>query len=308
MLSGGASSAGGALMQVYPGMAAVNPALPADIQQVTLDMSGLFLADLRTGSDFGGGFGLGALFPSRWGVAAFNLQGTFADSFEDMPLGKVFSLYGGFSKDLSDTVYVGAGLSTAMGHTWGGFRWGLELSLGFWNRIGTVGFIRDFRWGLTLNGMGKPYSGSEGIMDGFPAMFTLRGGIAGTLVSLEKFKLGMSADISLPVIIENAILDLGLEARFSDRVIVRSGWTVNVRECMRGDMGLIPSLSVGMKFRTHIDLEILSRNELQQTDIIPAVAFKPLYNGITAFSGGVTAYLGMRDTEAPVINIWGDDE
>ncbi len=308
MLSGGASSAGGALMQVHPGMAVINPALPADVQQATLDLSGLFLADLSTGSEFGGGFGLGTLFPSHWGVAAFNLQGIFADNFEGMPLGNLVSFYGGFAKDLSETVYVGAGLSTTMGYSWGGFSWGLDLSLGFWHRLGNLGFIRDFRWGLALNGMGKPYSGSEGIMDGFPSMFTLRGGIAGTLVSMEKFKLGMSADISLPMIIQNAILDLGLEARFADRVILRSGWTVNLRECMNGNMGLIPSISVAMKFKTRIDLEVLSRNELQQTEIIPAVAYKPLYDGISAFSGGVTAYLGLKDTLAPVINIWGDDE
>jgi hypothetical protein len=278
------------------------------VQQVTLDLSGLFLANLKTGTDFGGGFGAGTLLPSRWGVATFNLQGVFADSFEDMPWGNVFSLYGGFSKDLSDTVYVGAGLAVTMGETGGGFNWGTELSLGFWNRVGNLGFIQDFRWGLALNGMGKPYSGSSGILNGFPAMFTLRGGIAGTLVSMEKFKLGMSLDISLPVIIQNAILDLGLEARFSDRVVLRSGWNVNLRECIRGNMAIIPSISVAVKFRPRIDIAVLSRNELQQTEITPALAFKPLYNGVAAFSGGVTAALGMRDSEAPAIQIWGNDE
>ncbi len=307
-LTGGNSAAGGALMTGQSVTSAANPALTAGEQRVVIDVAYTGFAGLGSESGYGNGFNLGTVIPTKWGVASGNIQGLFLP-FDAMPLKNTVIVRGGFSKDITETFYVGAGISAAFG-----MDWGLNLELGVGQNLGKVGFMRDFRWGAALTGIGKPYSPSSvngifgGKTDGYPSMFTLQAGAAATFVSAGIFKLGLSADVSLPTF-QNLVFDAGLEARFADIVSLRSGWTVNLREIMEGRTALSPSLGLSVLFTISAkDDSFLGKQGWQKSELVPSIAARTLYDGITAFSAGTTVYFGLKDTAAPVITIWGDDE
>ena len=68
---------------------------------------------------------------------------------------------------------------------------------------------------------------------------------------------------------------------------------------------MIPTVSLSAKIGiSSKDDSFLAKQGWQQSEIIPSVGYRYLYNDVQATSVGFTALLGQQDTSAPVINLW----
>lgn len=303
LLAGGTSVAGGAFGSLMPGELAVNPALSAGEQRIAVDASYAMLAG--TGSDTGVGhaFNLGGLYPARWGVFAASANFLTAN-FDSLPLGTAGSVRLSVSKDLTKKLYLGAGFSGTAGSGWGA-----SGSLGMLYRLGPAGFMKDARLGVSLTGIGRPFTTdgagvAGGTADGYDSLLTPRAGFAATLVDANLVKIGGSADLSFPTF-QNVVFGAGLEAVFKNVVSVQTGWRYNLVEAINKKQTLVPSVGIGVKLAVNApkDDSFLARNGWAQSEVTPTVAFKPLWNDIYAFGGGVNVKLGVTDTEPPVITV-----
>ncbi len=301
LLGGNASAAGGAFGPSLPGELLVNPALSAQEQRIGLDAS--YAAIVSSGDESGLGhiINLGALYPTRWGV----LSGSFhflSSPYDSLPLSTAGLIHGAFSKDLTDNFHVGAGLLAATGEGWG-----LTGELGVVYLAGDRGSLKDVRIGLALTGIGRAFTpdsfGIEGgTPTGYPSAFTPRLGAGATLVKVKGFKLGASADVSLPTF-QNVVFDAGIEALIKDIVTVRSGWTFNMKESSKDAQTYVPSIGIGINLKldsTGKDT-FLARNGWAQSEASPSFAIKPLYNDLYAVGAGLNVRLGVKDEKAPEI-------
>ena len=312
MLSGEVSAAGGPLFHVHPEHTAVNPALSAVEQRIVADVSYTALIAPNQNKTYGQAFNIGTLIPSRYGVFTAVAQGVFVP-FNDMLLENTFTVRGAYSKDITDWLYVGAGL-------YGGFGsdWALGADIGCVYLPGTVKwlpFLSNVRFGFALTGLGKTYKpatiGIDGLSEkitSYPSIVTPRAGVAGTLFSVNKFSGGLSLDVSLPTF-QNLVLDAGFQCLFADIVRLSTGWQINLREAIAQKASWYPSISLSVKFGfTCADESILSKKGWQQSEIIAASAYRPMRANMHAFSTGAAMYLGLKDTAAPEITLWGNNE
>jgi flagellar hook assembly protein FlgD len=304
LLGGNTSVTGGAFDASLPGELAVNPAIGAGEQRIIVDASYAALLGLGGETGFGHVVNLGLLAPLRWSVVSGSLN--FVNSpFASIPLGTAGTLHAAISKDLTDKLYIGAGLTASAGTGWG-----VSGELGVLYKLGDLGVLKDAKVAGALTGIGRTFVPTTGTginggdSSGYASPFTPRAGFAATLLKTDAFKLGASADLSAPSC-QNLALDTGLEAVIMDVVTVKSGWNVNLIETVNAKQTYIPSLAVAvnLKLNSAEPDSFLAKNGWGQSDITPTLAVKPLYNGITAVGGGVNVHLGVTDTKAPTIAI-----
>jgi hypothetical protein len=289
----------------------INPALVAGVQRVSVDFgyTGLFPMNDNP-VKLGTGLQAGALFPTRWGVAAAALHGLFAPSLS-MKLGNSVLGRLSFSRDITGSFY--AGVSVYAGVNGGeGADWAAGLDLGFWWRVGTVGRLRDFRIGGALLNIGKTFIiDVDGIKktsdsDYFPSRFTPKAGIAAKFLDYTKLSAGFSLDITAPFF-QNAILDAGAQMCFADIVTVSAGWQFNIAETIEHYNALFPSIGVSVKFKWNSSKsEFMSSKGWDTSDVTASGNWRQLYDGVQQISAGVTANFGLPDTEGPGISLWGE--
>lgn len=311
-LSNGASAAGGALLYTTAEHTAINPALVAGEQRIVVNAGFTGLIGSADDSGFGSTMHLGAVIPTKYGVFTGAVQGMFTD-FGTLALGKNGTLRGGFAKDISDSFHVGASVATTFGKKFGAFA---DLGV-LWNkgRINKLPWLKDVRIGFALTELGLPYKNpdatginAEKAVSGFPGWVTPRAGIAGTLLSAEKLKIGASADIATPSF-QNVLVDLGMQFLLFDSIRVKTGWEFNLRECIAGTAVYYPDVSVSVKiaFRSKDD-SFLTEHGWQQSELVPSVGYRYLEGGVQAASAEFAAHLGLKDTDAPLIELWADEE
>lgn len=305
LLGGGTSAAGGPFGSgagaSLPGELSANPALAAGEQRIVLDAS--YAALIGTGDDSGLGhaLNLGVVFPTRAAVYAGSLN-FLTSPFDTLPLGTAGTLRGSVSKDLTDTMYVGAGIAASVGSGWG-----IAGDLGILFKLGDVGFMKDARLGAALAGLGRTFTpNAEGVKGGsatgWPSMITPRIGYAATLASAKFVKLGATADVSFPSA-QNFAFDAGLEALFKDILTVRTSWNFNLLESINKSQTYLPSVGVGVNLKLNSKKQdsFLAKNGWAQSDITPTASVKPLYKDIYAAGAGVNVRLGVTDVEPPAI-------
>lgn len=300
LLGGNTSASGGPFEASLPGELAVNPALSAGEQRIGLDAS--YAAIVGDVSDIGHIINLGALYPTRWGVLGGSFHLLSSESAPPLDTAALFHV--SFSKDLTDKLYLGVGLLTGTGSGWGA-----SAELGALYRIGDLGFMRDARVGFSLTGLGRAFTPDTWGIDGedptgFPSPFTPHVGLGATLVRMNGFKLGASADLSSPTF-QNLVFDAGLEASIRDIISIRTGWNYNLKETAKDIQTYIPSIGIGvnLKLNSPKDDSFLARNGWAQSEITPSVAIKPLFEDIYAIGGGVNIKLGIKDTKPPKIEM-----
>jgi hypothetical protein len=306
LLSGSNSTAGGALYSAGPYSINVNPALTAPLQRVSLDAG--FTGLLQTGDDtgFAPAFHVGLVIPTRWGVLTGALQASFI-SLDTAPLGNTLLARGGFSRDVTDKLYIGTAL-------YGGVNrgdmndWAVAADFGFVYRFGALGFLKDARWGTVLSDVGKTLDNS---MDGsFPGITTLKTGFAALFLDKNNFSAGLSADISAPLW-QNLVFDTGLQFSYAAKgitVTLSTGWKLNVKETYNGHGVPLPVAALAFKFAANTSKsEFMSSRGWQETDLNVSGVWQRLYENVQVISAGVTANFGARDTEAPVIRLWEED-
>ena len=319
ILAGANSAAGGGLFGATPASILNNPALTAWEQRIVLDVAGTVLHSANSDDDssVGSAFQGGLLLPSRWGVSSFLFQGVWSE-FLDMPVGDSVNFSAGFAKDITDKVSVG--LSANFGYLFGdvGNDWTMGASLGAYYEFGDWKALKDIRFGASLLNLGKMYSSSntfgiesdsvENDVDSWPALATLRTGAAATLIKNDQINLGASFDLAFPSF-QNLVVDAVLQMQIHDFMKVYSGWEFDVREFSEGSKSIIPSIGVSFKFLFNSkDNSFLANKGWQQSEMTVSGGWKRLYENIDAFSAGAILNLGLKDTSAPEIELWGGEE
>ncbi len=307
LLGGGTSVTGGAFgatsSTALPAGLSANPALGAGEQRIVLDASWIGLLGTGDEEGLGHSVNLGFLIPTRAAVVAANLN-FLTSPFEALPLGTSGTINASISKDLTDNFYLGAGLTASAGDNWG-----VAGDLGALYLAGDKAFFKNIRFGAALTGLGRPFTPATtgingGAATGFTSLATPRLGIAATLLSESKVKIGASLDLSAPTF-QNMIVDAGLEAVIMDIITLKSGWNFNLLESVNDRASLIPSVGLGvnLKLKSGNSESFLARNGWSQSEITPHAAFKPMYNGITGIGAGLNIRLGVSDTRAPQIEV-----
>ncbi len=293
-LGGGA---GTTTTETPPGTA-LNPAIAADSQRVTLDLSYIALMQITSPNPFNWGgnvVNLGVTWPTRVGVvsgAARFANASFAGTGLDW--GAMGALNASFSKILFPDLYVGAGLGFEFGNDWG-----LGLDLGFVNIVGNLGFLKDFRWGVALRNMGKPYSYSSTANTlGFPPAFTPAMGASFNLVKTDSLQLAFSPDLSFPSF-QDVRFNLGTQFAVADIFFLNAALNLDLRQLI----GVEPSPTLPFSFGISLKLSGLGVKTAGQdvTEIKTSIAAMPLEAGIWAFGMGANVPIGVRDVTPPVI-------
>lgn len=313
-LTSASSAAGGGLFFADPGSIVYNPALTAYEDRIQLDFDFSYLGDFD--DDSGASFQTGLMVPMKMFVATGLVNGTFISS-EDMDLGKSFTVKAGLAKEITSALSVGANLYTGFLLSDGG-DWALGADLGVLYRRETFGFAKDFRIGASLLNLGKPFGGTTYGVDWynkdneeptesefFPALATLRAGAAAVLFEKGDLAGGASFDISAPAFMDLAF-DLGMQVSIKDTFFVSVAETIDILEISQKCYNLIPSIGIGVKFNLAANNAYLASHSWENSEMMASLAWKRMYGGINAISGGANLKLGKQDTDPPVIRLWNE--
>jgi len=314
-LTNASSSSGGGIFYAGSESLNVNPALPASEQRNVLNLAytALFSSNSEDSKTYGNAFQAGLLIPSKFAVWSIYTNGTMVP-FLDMNLGNSFTLKGGLSKEVTDKLNVGMNFNS--GIFWGANTdWLLSANLGFVYNYGKLGFLKDFRYSVSVLNLGKTFTNTslpginaEAATGIFPMIGTVKVGCAALLAETSVIKLGASLEITTPAFM-NVITDVGLQFAVKDMLYITVSDKFNLRELTNGHVDVIPS--VGLTFRFTFDVrnnQYLEKNGWSQSEMSTSVAWKQLYKNINAASVGVDLNLGLKDETPPVIKILFEDE
>lgn len=305
-LLSGASSAGDSATNFTAEHIAVNPALTADEQRIVASAYATAIyprAALPKGSSvFGTSVDAGILIPSKLGVFSGVLQGVFSN-IRTFDLGFSGTMRAGFAKAIDEKLNVGADLYTTIGNGWA-----LAGDLGFvfkQNAFETIPFLSKVRWSGTITAIGKSFSNSSAV-SGFPGIITPQAAVSGIFYESEKISAGASLGLALPSF-QNIVFDAGIHCLVADMICIRSGWTFNLRETIAGNAGPNLYISVNTRFAIRSrDDSFMSEHGWQQSEIVPAAAYRALSGNVQAISAGAAFHLGVKDTTPPEIIIWNE--
>lgn len=311
LLSGMETAAGGALFSVGPESILVNPALTAKEQRVNLNAAYTFMysSDTNNFSQVGSAFQGAIQIPCKLFVFSGFMNGIFIP-FTEMQLGNSFNGDVGLAKEITDKLSVG--LSINGGYTWSyGNDWALCGNLGFYCNEGDVGFLKNFRYGASVLNLGKNYQNAitrtldpTADLSAYPTIATVKVGMAGSFVKNDIIDAGFALDLTTPCF-QNLIVDLNAQVSIKNMLTLSVAEKINIREAASGHASLIPS--VGLIFTFSFDVknnQYLENNGWSQSEMTIGAAYKNMYSTINAASVGVDINLGMKDTQAPEINIW----
>ncbi len=308
LLGGTGGASGSPLEAALPGDLWINPALSAGEQRVLLDVSYAGLYGAQDERGYGNAVNLGAVVPTSFAVFGGSLN--FLQSPFDalLPLGTSLGVNFTVSKDLTERFYTGIGVSARMGSG----RAGVSASLGALYHFGDLAFLRDFRLGVSVTGLGTAFrpDGVAGIRggtedaDGFPGAFTLHTGLSFLAVDNGMLKAGFSAGASFPSF-QNTVLRVGAEAEIRELVFAKAGWTCNFAELAEDCASLMPSVSLGVRLKIGSAAagKLTDRQDWMESELTPSAGYKYFDGGIHAFSAGATLRLGQEDESGPEIEI-----
>ena len=321
------SSAGGGIFGVTPDSIINNPALTAWEQRITLDAAGTLLLSTNSDDNRKLGFAVegGLLIPSRWCVMSTLFQGIWSE-YVDMPVGNSVNASLAFSKDVTDQVSVG--ISGNFGFVYGdndsvGSDWTASGAVGAFYNFGDLFFMRNLRFGAAMSNIGKMYSktkvfGIKSVKDyndgkpvkeseSWPGLCTVRTGVAASFVKTSDFELGASIDFAYPSF-QNVVVDTGLQIQIKDFLKISSSWEFDVMEFTNGAKNIMPSIGASFKFRFKSkEGSYLARKGWAESDMTVSTAYKLMYKNIHALSAGAVMNLGLEDTKAPEVILWGEE-
>ena len=285
-LSGGDTST----MPVSPVADSINPAASAWEERPVLDLSYSGIPGLGDVEGFGSSINAGLSFPLDFGVLSAGIH-YLASPFGIVDLGKLLAADFSISKRLSSSFSVGAGLGVVLGSN-DNFDLGLGLDIGFLHMPGDIGFLKDFKWALTVRDLGKGYSPVPD-KSGFPAPFTPSIAVSFLLLHLENLSFGLNSAFEFPSF-QSFRMNIGAEVNVGKFLTVRGGWPIDLYE-WTNDRKRLPAF--GLTF--HVPVGPERDGGKDRLDLGMAAA--PLVSDIWAFSAGVNMPLGGVDTTAPVV-------
>ncbi|MDR0301283.1 MAG: OmpA family protein [Treponema sp.] len=290
---------------------AINPAQAGAAQRMIFDAGYLAIPSF-SGDEFDKGKYLqaleaGALFPTRYGVFGASLR--YIGGFGEDPYPK-FPIESTFGGNIFAAKEIYPGMSLGAGFNFGfGAETTVSGDLGIHYNIGKLGPLNNFTWAFMLRSMGLSY---------FPTWLTPAGGVSFDLISVEgkdgkpaPFVLGLAADLSVPSLFYpdyiSVIFKTGVNMTIAEIVTVSASWPggsgLNTRELSdKVDLQPIPSIGLSVNINLPSGGERIAGGRLPSDgDLKIAGAYKPLYDGITAVGGGVSWYVGKKDTTPPAI-------
>ncbi|MDR2509768.1 MAG: hypothetical protein LBC77_03890, partial [Spirochaetaceae bacterium] len=179
--------------------------------------------------------------------------------------------------------------------------------VGAWYRIPSVAFLKQVRFGLALQNLGKTF-GTIGKVEDFevrsyPAMITPKFGVAAHLVEVNNFVTGLSLDVGFPTF-TNFLFNAGLQFQIMNIAFLSVGWDFNAREYIDEVHSMLPHIALGVKFSVNTSgNELFRRGGFDQTDIDIDLAWKNAHKDTQVVSFGAAASFGVRDTIPPDIKI-----
>lgn len=286
---------------------AVNPAISGANQRPVLDLSYIGL----TGFDSAGGNGwlghaanIGLSFPTRAGVLTGSAH--FLSSFlPDMTLGNNVGLRFSFAKDLYPNLLVGAGLNLdAGGYNTTDF--GASVDLGALILTGTVGPLKNFRWGAVLQNLGKSYTPVPG-RSPVPAPFTPAIGVGFDLVDNPVIRVGLSGDLSFPTF-QNVRFNVGGSISLWNTVSLNAGWQTDMRSLLDRSLpqrSMLPSFGISVDLKTNLKGKsgFIAEQGWNQSEVRTRVSAAPLYGKVWGIGAGINAPLGIVDRTPPNITV-----
>ncbi|MFA6508004.1 MAG: FlgD immunoglobulin-like domain containing protein, partial [Treponemataceae bacterium] len=265
---------------------AVNPAASGEEQRIVLDASYAALAGLGGESGLGHAVNFGGVMPTKYAVFAGSLR-FLTSPFASYPIGTGVGIKASAAKELYQGFSAGIGLGAAFGSDWS-----LGVDLGVSHRVGTLSFMKNFRWAAVLGGLGKGWA---------PSAFSPTLGASFDLVDVESFRLGVSVDLGAPSF-SNLTGRFGIDATAARFVTLASSVGFNLREASAGTAAsAIPSFGLTLNFTLAGKKEGSSPSIFSDGELATSVAIKPLYGDVWAFGTGAVAVLGMVDRKPPVI-------
>jgi len=284
----------------------LNPASAAGFQRIILDVNYSNLQGLGSTAD---GTGHAANFaisiPTRRGVISTGLGflDTSAYAGTDMDLGTSGHLFVTFSKEIYSDLWVGAGINGSMGELDGVFQGGGSLSFGFLHFPETFGGLKNFQWGGTLSGIGYQFgSSSRGYFNAIPGNITPAAGMAFDIVDGEKFRWTFRSDVRIPSFTDLWV-GIGSDLYFGKRARMSISSSLDVRDAFEGAwQTVIPSAAIAVNFPLG-GKNSDKTGSMRTTEMDVQLAAAPLYDGVWAFSGGITLPFGVRDENPPEISV-----
>ncbi|MBR5095551.1 MAG: hypothetical protein IK094_00395 [Treponema sp.] len=304
LLTGGESVAGGGIESVLPASGTLNPALVGLEERASLDLGYTAmlnsLDEAKGNKKYGQAFGTGILIPTDWANFGAEIQGVFSE-FSNMPLGNSLHFKTFAAKQFMEKLYIGVGLGFGY-ETEIHKDWMLTADVGAIYDFGDVAFLKNLRIGASANNLGKTL-GSDRNWQGYPSMFTFRGGAAAELIHAKNFVLGLSVDVTTPLF-TNLIIDSGIQMLICDFVQVNSSWEFNAEEVWQGHNSWIPTVGVVFKFNIGMGKsDFVKKHDWTKSELCPSAAWKNVDMDINMISVGAVLRLGQKDKSGPDIEL-----
>ncbi|THB62987.1 MAG: hypothetical protein D6B26_06495, partial [Spirochaetaceae bacterium] len=293
------------LINEYPSSGVINPAAPAAEQRVHLDASYINVSDFANKISNAHVINLGGIYPSPAGVAGANLQFLHSRQ-QSFNVGTMLRLLTSFSKEVYDTIDVGAGIDFAIGYG-DQLDWSLTGKLGIIHSLENTIDIPGARYGIAITGLGKWFQGNT-IFGPYPSPFTPVLEFGFSPVITEKIQWDVFTKLSFPSF-QNVRTAVGTELIIARFLRVGGGINLDLKSILNNPSSAgnyLPSIGLDVQFSTDIDTEksaVASQQGWTKSDIRVRAGAAPLPLDTWAIGAGVNAALGVVDTEAPIIDI-----
>ncbi|MBF9015638.1 FlgD immunoglobulin-like domain containing protein [Oceanispirochaeta sp. M1] len=280
-----------------PQSAGINPAASGNFQRIILDLNYINLAGWDD-NGMGHAINTALAVPSKYGVFTGNLHFLTTDGLDapDMDFGTFGSMDFGFSKEIYKNLYTGFSLSGAIGS---GMDWGLGLNLGVIHTPGTIGKFKNFRWGASLNKLGKGYTNGGSYLNAIPNNLTLQLGAGFDIIDKENFNWALNSDLGFPTFTDIKF-ELGQVFTIQKNLKIFTSSSVILSDTINGNFQtIIPS--VGLSYNFSFKPKDKEQTRQQTSEVEFQAAGAPLYNSVGAIGVGATIPFGIRDANPPVI-------
>ena len=204
----------------------------------------------------------------------------------------------GFSKEIYKNLYTGFSVTGAYGSE---NDWGAALNIGIIHKAGTLGALKNFRWGASVNRLGKSYgSGISGsYFNAVPNNITPQLGVGFELIDKENFKWSVNADVGVPAF-SDFKMEIGQSITIQENLKISTSSSMILSDTVNGNyQTLIPS--VGISYNFSIKPKSGEQTRLQTSEVQMQAAGGMLYDSVSAIGVGATIPFGVRDTNPPVI-------
>jgi flagellar hook assembly protein FlgD/outer membrane protein OmpA-like peptidoglycan-associated protein len=285
-------SGAGVASVASPDADVLNPAASGGTQRVTADLGYIGLAGLGAVAGWASVIDGAVTVPTRIGV--FSGSARFMNPvYPSLNVGNFGALNFSFAKDIFPDLYLGAGTGFQIGADWG-----LGLDLGILHAPGDLGFLKDFRWGIAVRGIGKGYVPLTPVGAGtIPPAFTPDIGASFALLKTDLITLSFAPDLSFPSF-QDLRFVIGGSLSIADFFFLDASYVLDLKDTLAGTARQIP-FSAGLSFK----LKTGENGLLNGGDVTISSAATPLSDGVVGFGMGAKLAFGRVDRTPPVVTL-----